>query len=45
VQSFARATRLQRTIGTRAPYRYEHGVEQFFRHSPAIVRNPEGTTT
>jgi UDP-glucose 4-epimerase len=45
VRNFARATRLQRTIGTRAPYRYEHGVEQFFRHSPAIVRNPEGTTT
>jgi UDP-glucose 4-epimerase len=45
IRNFARAARLKRTIGTSAPYRYEHNVEQFFRHSPAIIRTPEGNTT
>jgi UDP-glucose 4-epimerase len=40
VQAFAEALRLHRTVGrpTRT-YRYERDVEQFFRHSPAIVRD------
>jgi UDP-glucose 4-epimerase len=38
VESFARARRLQAVVGGRRPrYRYQHDVEQFFRHSPAIV--------
>jgi UDP-glucose 4-epimerase len=42
VQSFARAARLRATIGRGDPgYRYERDVENFFRHSPAVVRNPE----
>ena len=41
VQSFAEAARLRRTIGdTRPRYRYERDVESFFRHSPAVVRDP-----
>lgn len=40
VEAFAEAVRLQRTIGDRqAEYRYEEDVEQFFRHSPAVVRD------
>lgn len=39
VESFSRANNLRRTIGTAGPsYRYEQDVEQFFRHSPAVVR-------
>ena len=39
VQSFARANNLRRATGSAAPeYRYEQDVEQFFRHSPAVVR-------
>jgi UDP-glucose 4-epimerase len=46
VHNFARAVRLQRAVGTRRPaYRYEQDVEQFFRHSPAVVREPEGNLT
>ena len=31
-----------RTVGsTDAGYRYERDVEQFFRHSPAVVRDGE----
>ncbi len=41
VESFARANNLRRTIGRSEPeYRYEREVEQFFRHSPAVVRAP-----
>ncbi len=38
VQSFTEQLRLDRSAG-RSPttYRYEHDVEQFFRHSPAVV--------
>lgn len=43
VESFAGAHRLRRTVGrTRPEYRYERDVESFFRHSPAVVRDPEG---
>ncbi len=40
VDSFARANNLRRaTGGVGGPeYRYEQDVEQFFRHSPAVVR-------
>ena len=42
VQSFARASRLRATVGDAKPgYRYERDVENFFRHSPAVVRRPE----
>ena len=38
VKSFADGLRLRRWAGRdRAQYRYEHDVEQFFRHSPAVV--------
>ena len=34
------AVRLAKTIGDKNPtYRYEREVENFFRHSPAVVRN------
>jgi UDP-glucose 4-epimerase len=39
VHSFARANNLRRATGSTAPqYHYEQDVEQFFRHSPAVVR-------
>jgi UDP-glucose 4-epimerase len=38
VESFIRAVRLRRSAGTILPaYTYEVDVEQFFRHSPAVV--------
>ncbi len=38
--AFIEAVRLRRTVGNDAPaYRYERDVEQFFRHSPAVVRD------
>ena len=44
VSNFAGALRLQRAVGTRRPvYHYEQDVEQFFRHSPAVVRDPAAT--
>ncbi|HPU40533.1 MAG TPA: hypothetical protein PLS63_13255, partial [Microthrixaceae bacterium] len=40
VRAFIEAVRLRRTVGDSAPvYRYERDVEQFFRHSPAVVRD------
>jgi UDP-glucose 4-epimerase len=42
VESFARASRLKATVGEQPEYTYERDVENFFRHSPAVVRNPEG---
>jgi UDP-glucose 4-epimerase len=41
VRSFAEAARLRNAVGRngRASYRYERDVEQFFRHSPAVVRD------
>jgi UDP-glucose 4-epimerase len=41
-ESFAQASRLRSTVGESNPtYKYEAEVENFFRHSPAVVRNPE----
>jgi UDP-glucose 4-epimerase len=43
VESFARANNLRRSTGSDGPaYRYEQDVEQFFRHSPAVVRGIDG---
>ncbi len=40
VKAFTEAMRLRSTVGnTRGVYRYERDVEQFFRHSPAVVRD------
>jgi UDP-glucose 4-epimerase len=42
VQAFVEALRLRSTVGDHTPaYRYERDVEQFFRHSPAVVREHE----
>jgi UDP-glucose 4-epimerase len=42
VEAFAQALRLHSTVGDHEPtYRYERDVEQFFRHSPAVVRDNE----
>ncbi|MBI2705909.1 MAG: NAD-dependent epimerase/dehydratase family protein [Actinobacteria bacterium] len=42
VKAFVEAMRLRSTVGTTTPtYRYERDVEQFFRHSPAVVRELE----
>ena len=41
VENFARAARLQRAVGAEPAYRYEHDVEQFFRHSPSVIRESE----
>ena len=39
VKAFIEAVRLCRTIGNHTPnYRYERDVEQFFRHSPSVIR-------
>ncbi len=39
VDSFARANNLRRATGSdEESYRYEQDVEQFFRHSPAVIR-------
>jgi UDP-glucose 4-epimerase len=40
VDSFIRAVRLRRSAGTEAPsYTYSQDIEQFFRHSPAVVHS------
>jgi UDP-glucose 4-epimerase len=41
VENFAQAMRLQRSVGPQRAYRYEHDVEQFFLHSPAVVHESE----
>jgi UDP-glucose 4-epimerase len=42
VHSFVRALRLRRGAGRQSDsYRYEHDVEQFFRHSPSVVQSSE----
>ena len=39
VESFIRAVRLRRSVGDAPPsYTYSQDIEQFFRHSPAVVR-------
>jgi UDP-glucose 4-epimerase len=40
VRAFVESLRLRRTVGPEPTYRYERDVEQFFRHSPAVVREP-----
>ncbi len=41
VKAFADSNRLRRTVGDAAQaYQYERDVEQFFQHSPAVVREP-----
>jgi len=46
VRAFAEAMRLRRTVGDHEPtFRYEADVEQFFRHSPAVVRDAQEHTT
>jgi UDP-glucose 4-epimerase len=38
VESFIRAVRLRRSVGNAPPsYTYSQDIEQFFRHSPAVV--------
>jgi UDP-glucose 4-epimerase len=40
VESFIRAVRLRRSVGDAPPsYIYSQDIEQFFRHSPAVVRS------
>ena len=42
VKAFVEALRLRRTVGAHTPtYHYERDVENFFRHSPAVVRDVE----
>jgi UDP-glucose 4-epimerase len=42
VKAFIEAVRLRRTLGSGEPgYTYERDVEQFFRHSPAVVREAD----
>jgi len=41
VENFARTMRLQRAVGARDAYSYDHDVEQFFRHSPSVIRESE----
>jgi len=38
VRDFVETTRLRDVVGNSTNYRYERDVEQFFRHSPAVVR-------
>jgi len=41
VEAFAQALRLAGALGETSPtYRYEREVEDFFRHSPAVIRDP-----
>jgi UDP-glucose 4-epimerase len=43
VRNFVRAARLRRGAGREpASYTYEHDVEQFFRHSRAVVHSSDG---
>ena len=43
VEAFVQALRLRKTVGSReVDYRYEEDVEQFFRHSPAVLRDAPG---
>ncbi|HYF44745.1 MAG TPA: hypothetical protein VD926_00955, partial [Acidimicrobiales bacterium] len=41
VEDYAQAIRLRSTVGDRDPeYTYQADVEQFFKHSPAVIREP-----
>lgn len=45
VDAFVKSQRLKSTVGkTRPDYEYERDVENFFRHSPAVVRDHERST-
>lgn len=39
VEDWVRSARVRRTLRPTGPFRYESDVEQFFRHSPAVVRD------
>jgi UDP-glucose 4-epimerase len=42
VADYVEALRISRTVGDTSPgYQYERDVEQFFRHSPAVVRDDD----
>ena len=42
VVDFVEALRIRRTVGEMTPgYQYERDVEQFFRHSPAVIREAD----
>jgi UDP-glucose 4-epimerase len=41
VESFAESVRLRNVVGPEPVYLYEKDVEQFFRHSPAVVRDAD----
>jgi UDP-glucose 4-epimerase len=41
IENFARTLRLARAVGPRPAYSYDHDVEQFFRHSPTVIRESE----
>ncbi len=41
VADFVEALRIRRTVGGEKAYQYERDVEQFFRHSPAVVREAD----
>lgn len=41
VEAFVQSLRLRKTVGKNPEYRYEDDVEQFFRHSPAVIRNTD----
>ncbi|MCU0269998.1 MAG: NAD-dependent epimerase/dehydratase family protein [Acidimicrobiales bacterium] len=41
IEAFIEALRLRSTVGVEPSYRYERDIEQFFRHSPAVVRDPD----
>jgi len=43
VTAFVEAVRLRNTIGSDTDYTYQEDVENFFRHSPAIVRDRPAT--
>ena len=42
IRAFVEHSRLHDILGDADTYRYQRDVEQFFRHSPAVVRNSPG---
>lgn len=45
VEAFVQSLRLRDTVGRRPEYQYQDDVEQFFRHSPAVLRDQESRNT
>ena len=39
VSAYVQAMRLRNTVGEETTYRYQEDVENFFRHSPAVIRD------